>query len=256
MSTDHAPAPAGSPLADRLVIVLGAARSGTTWLQELLCGHPAFRKLAWESSVFKAVWDLWENAHRPDGEGISAYLESDQLVAALRVFCDDVLLTGIGDEAGSWVVDKTPGDVNRLAMIADVYPDAWYINLVRDGRDVARSHVRTRKWADNVGDAAHDWVWSIRAVERQQWRLRRFRRVRYEDLLVDPVGRTRELLEWMGLAVDESVEQRIAERRSLEVARYGATEPIGSGKWKDLSTADLEQVERVAGPLLAELGYL
>jgi hypothetical protein len=255
MSTD-ALAPTGSPLADRLVIVLGAARSGTTWLQELLCGHPAFRKLAWESSVFRSVWDIWENAHRPDGEGISAYLESGELAAALRTFCDDVLLTGIGDEVGSWIVDKTPGDVNRLAMIADVYPDAWYINLVRDGRDVARSHVRTRNWANNVGAAAHDWVWSIRAVERHRWRLPRFRRVRYEDLLADPVGRTRELLEWMGLTVDESVGDRIAERRSVEVARYGATEPIGSGKWRDLSAADLELVERVAGPVLAELGYL
>src|SRR5207249_11212078 len=130
-------------------------------------------------------------------------------------------------------------------------PDAWYINLVRDGRDVARSHVRTGNWANNVGEAAHDWVWSIRAVERHRWRLRRFRRVRYEDLLADPDGRTGELLEWMGLPVDESAAHRIAERRSVEVARYGATEDVGSGKWRDLSAGELEQVEGVAGPLLA-----
>ena len=49
--------------------------------------------------------------------------------------------------------------------------------------------------------AASEWVRSIRLVRRDAWRLPRFREVRYEELVRDPVGRAVALFEWMGLAV-------------------------------------------------------
>ncbi|MBV9410775.1 MAG: hypothetical protein JO148_04215, partial [Acidimicrobiia bacterium] len=47
----------------------------------------------------------------------------------------------------------------------------------------------------------------------------------------------------------------IKERIGHEMARYGATDRIGAGKWKEMSDADLRRVHEVAGDLLAELGY-
>ena len=95
----------------------------------------------------------------------------------------------------------------------------------------------------------------MRQVSRHRWRLPRFREVRYEDLLADPVSRTTELLEWMGLPVDAGTADRIAASSTKAVARYGATDRIGAGKWQDLDAGQLAAIERVAGDLLADLGY-
>ena len=245
-------APSESPFANRTVIVLGPVRSGTTWLVELLLAHPALAGLSWESTIFMALWDLWENAHRADGEGISAYLGPDEVAAALRGFCDRTF--SVAD--GEWFVEKTPDNVNRIPLIAAAYPDAWYVHLVRDGRDVVRSQVVAPWGTDDPAQAARNWVWAVRQVRRHRWRLQRYVEVRYEDLVDDPVGQTTALLEWMGLAVDGEVASGIKERIGREVARYGATDAIGPGKWTQMSDADLRRIREVAGDLLAELGYV
>jgi len=243
--------PCESPFADRTVVLLGPVRSGTTWLVELLLAHPALGGLSWESTIFLALWDLWENAHRADGEGIGAYLSDDEIAAALRRFCDS--LFSVAD--AEWYVEKTPDNVNRVPLIATAYPDAWYIHIIRDGRDVVRSQVVAPWGTNDPADAARNWVWAVRQVRRHRWRLDRYREVRYEDLVEDPVGQTTALLEWMGLPVDGEVAAGIKERIGHEMARYGATDQVGAGKWTQMTTADLRKIHEVAGDLLAELGY-
>jgi hypothetical protein len=250
--------PCDSPFADRTVIVLGPVRSGTTWLVELLLAHPDLAGLSWESTIFLALSDLWENAHRSDGEGISAYLQPREVAAALRSFCDRTFSVA-GDETATgprWFVEKTPDNVNRVPLIAATYPDAWYIHLVRDGRDVVRSQVVAPWGTDDPAEAARNWVWGVRQVHRHRWLLDRYQELRYEDLVADPVGETTALLEWMGLPVDAAVSTGIKERVTHEVARYGATDTIGPGKWTQMTPADLKRIHQVAGDLLSELGYL
>jgi len=267
-------APGESPFEGRVVIVLGPVRSGTTWLVELLRAHPALSGLAWESTLFAGLWELWDNAHRLDGEGVSAYLGPDEAAAEVRRFCDGVFASGIDtasdidtaadidtasdieSAAAVWFVEKTPDNVNRLPLIAAVYPDAWYIHLLRDGRDVVRSQLMAPWGTDDAGEAAHNWAWAVRQVRRHQWRLARFREIAYEELLADPVPRTSELLEWMGLPVDAETVGRITERTEKQVARYGATDRIGAGKWRELDNKQLEMIERVAGDVLTDLGYV
>lgn len=244
-------APCESPFADRTVVLLGPVRSGTTWLVELLLAQPALGGLSWESTMFLGLWDLWENAHRADGEGIGAYLTPEEVAVALRRFCDATFSVAGTD----WFLEKTPDNVNRLPLIATAYPDAWYIHLIRDGRDVVRSQVAAPWGTNDPADAARNWVWAIRQVRRHRWRLDRYCEVRYEDLIDDPVGQTTALLEWMGLPVDSGVSSAIKERIGHEVARYGATDRVGAGKWTQMSNADLRRIHEVAGDLLAELGY-
>ncbi|MCU1450986.1 MAG: hypothetical protein JWP02_3156 [Acidimicrobiales bacterium] len=254
------PAPCDSPFADRTVIVLGSVRSGTTWLVELLLAHPDLAGLNWESTVFLGLWELWENAHRSDGEGIGAHLSPDEIAAALRTFCDRTFAVARdaddAEDGQGWFVEKTPDNVNRLPLIAAAYPDAWFVHLVRDGRDVVRSQISAPWGTDDPADAARNWVWGVRQVERHRWRLDRFRELRYEDLVGDPVGETSALLEWLGLSIDAHVRRDLEERVGHHVARYGATDRVGPGKWRQMSAADLRRIDAVAGDLLSELGYL
>lgn len=240
------------------VFVMAPVRSGTTWLVELLLAHPLLGAMTWESTLFAGLWDLWENFRRADGEGIGAHLDDDGFAMAVRTFCDRTFQSGrsvAGAEDG-WFVEKTPDNVNRLPLMAAVYPDAWYLHLLRDGRDVVRSQIRAPWGTDDAAEAARNWVWGVRQVRSQSWRLERFYELRYEALCADPVSETAELFGWMGLGADEEVFAAIKERVPREMARYGATDPVGPGKWSDLSAAELDAVYDVAGDLLAELGYL
>ena len=250
--------PGDSPFADRVVIVLGKARSGTTWLVQLLAAHPDFASLSWESTVFYGLIDLWESAHRSDGEGVCAYMHPDRLVGGMRSFCDRTFaVTAEGHSAERpWFIEKTPDNVSRLPLVAAVYPDAWFIHLLRDGRDVARSQVVAPWGTDDAAEAANHWVKAVRQVQRHRWRLQRFREIRYEDLVADPVGEASALWRWMGIDVGDEAAQLIAERVPEEVARYGASDRIGPGKWTQMSADELAGVYRVAGGTLAELGYL
>jgi LPS sulfotransferase NodH len=249
--------PCESPFADRGVIVLATTRSGSTWLVELLGAHPAVGTTKGESTIFHALNDLWLNLHDPHG-GLAGYMDRREVIAAMRQFCDGVFGSAIARQApgATWFVEKTPGQANRIPLMAATHPDAWFIRLIRDGRDVVRSVIRTPWGNKEPGPAAGDWSRGVSDALQDSWRLERVREVRYEDLVVDPVGVVSELFEWMGLDVDADVERELKERAAIEVSRFAATDPVGAGKWIDLPTEVLDEIYEVAGDLLVQLGYI
>ncbi|MBV8981326.1 MAG: sulfotransferase [Acidimicrobiia bacterium] len=202
--------------------------------------------------------DLWLARARTDGEGISALVGDDQVVAEIRRFCDRLFARArdAANPGATWFVEKTPDNVNRLPMLAEAYPDAWFIHLVRDGRDVARSFAVAPFGPDDVGTTAAVWALDYERVATHAWRLPRFREIRYEALVADPVGTMTALFEWMGLELDDAVLARLRERAQRAVARFGETTALGEGKWRLLSDADLDRIYTAAGDRLAELGYL
>ena len=250
--------PCESAFANRIVIVLGTPRSGTTWLAQLLLSHPDLAGADAESSVFRGLRDFWANAWRADGEGLATCMERAELAAVLRQFSDRIFggARDLHGPAATWFVEKTPDHVHRIPLMAATYPDAWYIHILRDGRDVARSHARAPFGPTDVSETARLWAWRVRVVQQQRWRLARFREVRYERLTEDPVGEVSDLLAWMGLDPDDDVRRRLAHAAGREVSTAHTSEPVGVGKWRRLAPEDLAAVYDEAGDLLAELGYL
>ncbi|MBV8984873.1 MAG: sulfotransferase [Acidimicrobiia bacterium] len=265
---------------DRVVVVLGTRRSGTTWLSELLSSHPDVAGLELtdvemppgyaytettmveavpaESLVFSAIGDFWVNANRVDGDGVAGLMDTAEVAAALRRFVDHLFAISRDCTApgARWFVEKSPDNVNRLAVASATHPDAAFVHLIRDGRDVARSLLAWPFAEGGPAAAAEEWVTGVRRVQLQQWRLRRFRELRYERLLADPVGEMRDLFEWIGLPVLDDVVRRLEVVARKQVARYGESSPVGAGKWRGLDPDQLAIVYDVAGDLLAELGYL
>jgi len=257
-----------STFADRVVFVLGTRRSGTTWLAELLLSHPQLVGVdviqvgaelhPRETVIFDALEAVWNNVHNADGEGICSLFPPEEAMGAIRQFCEHMFALGrerYGPTA-SWFVEKTPSHIFKLPFLASTYPDAWYVHLIRDGRDAARSLVRSPMGPDDVAGAAGEWVRGLEQIERHRWRLQRFHQLRYEGLLADPVGETSAIMRWLGLDVDDEVRARLEERVGREVAKYGSTAAAGAGKWRLLSPGDQAKVLDVAGDWLAELGYL
>jgi len=177
--------------------------------------------------------------------------------------------------------DKTPTYTGHLAAIGRLLPEARFIHLIRDGRDVAASlrqqwfapgrdmAVLARYWSDRVTEARRQGLGSDRYVE-----------IRYEALVGSPEPTLRRLCDFIELPFDaamlhhhERAEARLAEH-GARVDRLGrkivsqaqrrkqqakSREPLDTtmiGAWRHRLTADeVEQFEITAGGLLRELGY-
>lgn len=120
----------------RLVLIVGATRSGTTILSRLLAD-------AWG----------WERVHEPrivwrlGNDGRSDLLRPNHLTPALVAS----IRKGILEEAPrerrdtDVVIEKTPSNALRLPFVHEIFPDALVIHIVRDARAAVPSIVRRWK---------------------------------------------------------------------------------------------------------------
>jgi hypothetical protein len=242
-----------SGLHDRLVVIVGAHRSGTTWLEHLLLAHPLTGGVdERETWLFASVAPL---ASSP---ALARLVERDRLLAALRRWCDSLLEAAIAREhpGAAWFVEKTPNHGDLLPLVGEIYPDAWVVHAIRDGRDVARSLTTVKFGTDDIRLAAAGWRRAVTAARAGRSAVARYREVRYESLVADPVGVVADVFAWVGLPVDDSVRDAVGRRVGARVSRYGTTGPVGPGKWRSLDAAALTAVDDAAGDLLVELGYL
>jgi hypothetical protein len=247
-----------SPLAGRMIFNTGARRSGTYWLQRIVMAHPDVFGIPSETLLFShGVAPLVERFHHGARGSVELgviYANRPVLIDGLRRLCDGVFL----DLAGGphrHIAERSAPHVQNLDLISEVYPDARFVHIIRDGRDVARSLVAQPWGPATVREAAEEWRTSVLAGRRA--RGAQYLEIRYEDLFADHEGRIRDLYDWLGLDVtDEAVAAGL--EASDVVANADPTDPRAeTGKWRrSFSRRDLRDFERIAGDLLAELGYV
>ncbi len=280
--------------------VVGVGRSGTTLLRLMLDAHPDLAmppETGFAPSVIRAgrngptpasMMELlreqrsWGDHHVDD-----AQLER-RLRAARRLDGTSALRAFYGlyaERQGKprWG-DKTPGYVKKMPMIERALPEARFIHVIRDGRDVSLSRGRRRLAegdAPGPGRVAEMWRNRILRAREDGERLRHYLEIRYEDLVTDTeptLRRVADLIElpWDGamLTYYERAPERLAEMaRDLpatgkKLSRSGdermaahalAAEPPKADRiatWRErMGEEDLTAFEDVAGDLLAELGY-
>jgi hypothetical protein len=278
VSSDLVPAP----------FVVGVGRSGTTLLRLMLDAHPELAigpetqfvpdvihlDNPVEGIVGSRTWgdfglDADEFARRATGQDLSG---------VLRAFYSLYAETQGKSRWG----EKTPGYVRNMDSIATVLPEAHFIHLIRDGRDVALSR-RARGMGTGKPMAATAELWRkrIEGARGQAEALDgRYIELRYEDLVADPEPSLRRVCELIGLEFDvamlrhdEAAGQRLAELGDLDAegskqardaderagAHARAKEAASTsriGVWRtEMDAGDRHEFEAVAGPLLRELGY-
>jgi len=248
-----------SPMQDRLIVIVGAGRSGTTWLEELLLAYDDMGGLSGhETWLFHQLRHLWRNFTGESGPGIGEWIDRQDFIAALRRFCDGVLTAAQRRHSPDtrFYIEKTPAHVERLPEIAAVYPDAWVIHLVRDGRDVARSMSQVPFFGvPDIRDAATLWARAVGTVRRDASRVPRFREVRYESLHADPATVLHELRDWVHAeaAPDPAL---LADAITRRVSAHGGTaRPVGPDSWRSLPSRELAAIYAAAGDELVRTGY-
>ncbi len=235
--------------------IIGTGRSGTTLLQRMLAAHPGI-VIPPETHFFsrfdpalrftdplrprdvgaylqRVRADPWWGELGLDIDAYRAHIEADGRDAIGMLWW---MLRALEPDAAEGVRfgEKTPHHEKRVARIRSLFPDARFIHIVRDPRDVVVS-LRREEW----------WPWksvqrTARAVRktlhRQEYTERalgeRYARVRYEDLVLDPEPTLRRLCEFLGEAFDERM------LRYHESERAGFLE--SEREWKELSTKPLD----------------
>ena len=249
---------ADSALRGRMIFNFGARRSGTWWLQRLVTAHPAVAAVPTETYLFSGgiapLFDSFQHADRNATFNGRVYAERDLLVDATRDFCDRIFAQFL-DGGETRIAERTPWHARHIDLMSEIYPDAYYVHIYRDGRDAARSLAAMRWFDGSLEDAAAEWRESVLAA-RSARRPERYFEIRYEDLLRDPRGNITELYEFLDLELDDGILARaLAEARTERNTDPGT--PVGTEKWRDLLTQEQQAtVMAIAGDALAEYGYV
>lgn len=251
-----------SPLKGRVIFVVGARRSGTNWIQRILTARSDVAGMPTETYLFAHGISALEARVQHGTPGLPrtgvAYMSRDAFLDASRDFVDRVLEEHLRtlDVPATHVVERTPWHVYNVGLMAAVYPEAPIVHVVRDGRDVTRSLLSQEWGPDSMEVAAEEWRSSVGGARKAGANLANYIEVSYERLLTHPEQGIPALYERVGLDLPPDVLEEVA----LEARSSYNVDPsfpqIGSGKWRTaLSPHDLRTFDRIAGPLLQDLGY-
>ena len=266
--------PGGPPL-----LVLGVRRSGTTLLRVMLDRHSQLA-VPDETYFVPQLADRHLRGIDPDAfvDNVRRVVEWDLPLDKVRARLREGMPVGeaIGavyavyaEERGKprWG-DKTPMYMQNLRLLERLFPDALYVHLIRDGRDAALSFLElprglvTETWMHprTPADFACQWRTEVTAARGLGRRVGpRYSEVRYEELVGDAEDVLRRMCEFAGLTYEPAMTDYAG---SVDVSakphqqRLKQPPTPGVRDWRtQLSPADAEAFEHIAGDLLQQLGY-
>lgn len=268
--------------------MLGCPRSGTTVLYHMLLSAGDFAIYRSESNVFNLLVPRFRGMRSAsDRQGLMkswlrsklfrvSGLDENEIRPKILAECRSggdflrIVMEEIARQQGvrRWA-DCTPEHLLHIQEIKRELPNALFIHIIRDGRDVALSYVK-QGWTcpfpwdrrEHLGVAGLYWEWIVRKGRQQGANVGAdYWEVRFEDLVTAPRETLLQLSEFVGQELDyDRIRQAgigsVTEPNSSfsdESDRHGFN-PVG--RWRSkMSPDDVEDFEGLVGAYLAELGY-
>lgn len=266
----------------RPVLVGGCPRSGTTLLGAMLGAHPdclCVPEMPFKYDILRAAgWDRRAVPNDKEVERVAALsrfriwglkldlvrLRQERLSSAPLI---ERIVQAYGENLGKraarvWI-DHTPSNTQYAWKFLQMFPEAKFVHIVRDGRAVAASLMPLDWGPNHIDRAARYWIARVvpGLAAESMWGRTNVLRVRYEDLVNDPDRTLKDLCRELGL----TYEPAMAEATGFTPPTYTRQQhtlighrpdPIRVNAWeRQLTSRQIEIFESIAADLLAGLGY-
>lgn len=246
------------------IFVGGHHRSGTTLLRVMLNRHPHIacgpEGQLLDRTSFRDFHRFLETTWLPHLRAYS--MDEQDIDRGVAAFIDEFFSRYAAERGKRRWAEKTPKNVLHIAYLFRLFPEARFIHMVRDPRDVhcsvvEKAHTTTPRWLGvTAEETARGWV---RRVEiAGAWRGdERYLEIRYEDLVAVPREMMAHVLCFLAEPWDERILEAVpsaggGEVRNVDRPVFGTS----AGRWReDLAPAEVRTIEEIAGPTMLALGY-
>jgi Sulfotransferase family len=270
------------------VFVVGSARSGNTMLYHMLLSSGRFPVYRTEPCVFdlllprfrdfsslanrRKLMRTWVRSRQFRRSGLNASEITEKVLSSVTT-AGEFLFAVMGEMARAhgferWAV-WGPDNLLYIPLIKRQIPDALFIHVVRDGRDVAcalnkKEFIRPFPWdrAHRLYVSALHWMWKVETGRRYGLAAGSdYLEIRFEDLVLQPENTLRKVSVFIG---EDLNYQTICDAKvgSVGIPNTSFTEELEAasfspvGRWKrQLSEVQIERLEGLIDPTLAGLGY-
>ena len=227
------------------IFIVGVPRSGTTLLRVLLDSHSqilALPETPWVSGAYGGPLSLrhllLDLAEGPYGAQRNvAGIERTHILQAGAGFLEQLFEPALKARGKRVLAFKTPSDIPHLEFLTTLLPDARYIHITRDGRDVALSQLSKRGSfflqlrgykSLSYANVFRRWVeWETMARDILNRGGLSALHLRYEELIADPEGQMRRVTAFLGLPFEQRMLDYTSHSHDYPKWEAGSTDVAG-----------------------------
>jgi len=208
----------------RHVLIIGAPRSGSTWLQELMRNHHEITTTKGELTLFSRYiaplvkeYEAELAAINMKGwtQGLPMLFDRQEIDNYVQKIIKEVY-DRIDLSGKNVFLDKHPHYSEHVDLINHFLPESKFINLIRDGREVALSWHRVSKsegfGASSFSKSCSDWKKFVLAAKNaEKLGAKRYLKIDYRGLINNPSAALKSIFEFCEVDSSDSVINEIIE---------------------------------------------
>jgi len=261
-----------SQLKQSPIFVIGAARSGTTWVYDIIKTHPLVAGIyeSWLFTPQNGIGSIFSEANWPaKRSGLGNFISRERALNYSREFVVQIMSNAIQPEH-HYLVEKSPNHIYAIPLIHEVFPDARFVCVLRDGRDVVvsvRAAAKTwmKAWRDSFGHSVQTsalaWKTAIRKARHAAESLGdHYMEIRYEEIHRDPIASYQKIFDFCIIPYDDDILEQIYQATDFNHNYKGGENKFRRGgrvgDWREyFNPIDKYLFKKTAGDMLIELGY-